>query len=262
MARIEIRHGETFLEAFSEQRRMANGINPWKTAPGILIRRVERALLCVGCLLLAIVTAARIDRAIWLRIEVSDFRAEQLLSLVSRGSRDNVDARFRSETRNLAYRTSRREAPALLAILRIPRAHLEVPVLEGTSALSLNRGVGHISGTAKPGQEGNTGIAGHRDGSFRLLRFVGVGDSIELEGPDRIFTYHVNQLRIVNPGDVEVLNPREVSSLTLITCYPFNFIGRAPRRYVVEAALTGVRIAHVSLDHQAQVSSTPTLQLQ
>lgn len=241
---------------------MANKTNSWKAAPSILIRRVERALLWIGFLLLVIVTAAEIDRAIWLHAEMSDFRAAQRLNLVSRGSENHVDFGLRSETRNLAYRKSRRETPSLLAILRIPRAHLEVPVLEGTSELSLNRGVGHIFGTPTPGEKGNTGIAGHRDGFFRLLRFVGIGDSIELESPGRILTYHVNQLRIVNPGDVEVLNPREVSSLTLITCYPFNFIGRAPRRYVVEAALTGVRIADVSLAHEPQVAPPPTLQLQ
>jgi len=240
---------------------MANEISSWKAASGILIRGVERALLWVGCLLLVIVTAAQIDRAIWLHSEMSDFRAAQRLNLMSRGFRNQDDFKLRSETRNLVYRKSSRDVPSLLAILRIPRAHLEVPVLEGTSELSLNRGVGHIFGTPRPGEKGNTGIAGHRDGLFRLLRFVGIGDSIELESPDRILTYHVNQLRIVNPGDIEVLNPREVSSLTLITCYPFNFIGRAPRRYVVEAALTGVRIADVSLAHEPQVSSPPTLQL-
>ena len=241
---------------------MANENNSWKTAPGILIRRVERTLLFVGCLLLGIVTAAQIDRAIWLHTEMSAFRAAQRLDLESRGFRNNVDFRLRSETRNLAYRESRTEVTSLLAILRIPRVHLEVPVLEGTSELSLNRGVGHIYGTPRPGQQGNTGIAGHRDGLFRLLRSVGIGDSIELESLGRILIYRVNQLRIVNPGDVEVLNPREGSSLTLITCYPFNFIGRAQRRYVVEAALTAVRVADVSPSDETQVLSPPNLQLQ
>jgi len=241
---------------------MANEMNSWKTAPGILIRRVEGALLFVGCLLLGIVTAAQIDRAIWLHAEMSSFRAAQLLDLTSRGFRNNVDFRLRSETRNLGNRKSRTEVPSLLAILRIPRAHLEVPVLEGTSELSLNRGVGHISGTPRPGHKGNTAIAGHRDGFFRLLRFVGIGDSIELESPGRIITYRVNQLRIVNPDDIEILNPREISSLTLITCYPFSFIGRAQRRYVVEATLTAVRVADVPLAHETQVLSPPKLQLQ
>ena len=241
---------------------MANETNSGKTAPGILIQRVESALLFAGCLLLGIVMAAQIDRAFWLHTEMSGFRAAQRLDLASRGFRNNVDFRLRSEVRNFAYRKSRTGVPSLLGILRIPRAHLEVPVLEGTSELSLNRGVGHISGTPRPGQKGNTGIAGHRDGFFRLLRSVGVGDSIELESPGRILTYRVNQLRIVNPGDVEVLNPREVPSLTLITCYPFNFIGRAQRRYVVEAALTAVRVADVSPSDETQVLSSPKLQLQ
>jgi len=233
-----------------------------KLLPAILIRRVERTLLFVGCLLLGIVTAAQIDRAIWLHIEISHFRAAQRLDLASLGFRNNVDFRLRPEARRLAYRKSMAEIPSILAILRIPRAHLDVPVLEGTGELSLNRGVGHISGTPKPGQKGNTGIAGHRDGFFRLLRSVGIGDSIELESPGRILTYRVNQLSIVNPGDIDVLNPRDVSSLTLITCYPFNFIGRAPRRYVVEAALTAVRKADVSPAHEPQVSSAPKLQRQ
>jgi sortase A len=241
---------------------MSNEINSWKMAPGILIQPVERILLCIGCLLLGVAMAAQIDRAIWLNTEMRGFRAAERADLASRPFRNDVNFGLRSDTRNFTHQKGKAEVPSVLAILRIPRSHLQVPVLEGTGGLSLNRGVGHISGTPRPGQQGNIGIAGHRDGFFRLLRFVGIGDFIELESPGRILTYRVNQLRIVNPGDVEVLSPREVSSVTLITCYPFNFIGSAPRRYVVEAVLIAARTADASAAHEPQISSRPTLKVQ
>jgi len=125
-----------------------------------------------------------------------------------------------------------------LAILRIPRLNLEVPILNGTDDITLNRGVGWIEGTAQIGENGNMGVAGHRDGFFRGLKDIKVGDRVELEGPERTDTYVVDQLQIVRPEDVSVLRPRSQPSLTLVTCYPFYFIGSAPQRYIVHASLT------------------------
>jgi LPXTG-site transpeptidase (sortase) family protein len=126
-----------------------------------------------------------------------------------------------------------------LAVLRIPRIHLEVPVLEGTDDVTLNRGAGHIEDTAKPGADGNSGIAAHRDGFFRGLKDVAQGDAIELVTPASTEIYRIERIWIVNPEDVSVLDPTPKRSLTLVTCYPFYFIGSAPRRFIVRAVLAG-----------------------
>jgi sortase A len=121
------------------------------------------------------------------------------------------------------------------AVLRIPKLHLEVPVYEGSEERVLNRGLGRIIGTAKLGEPGNTGLAGHRDGFFRGLKDIGPGDTLELMLPDRTDHYRVTNIIITNPDDVSVLEPSSTASLTLVTCYPFYFVGSAPQRYIVQA---------------------------
>jgi sortase A len=131
-------------------------------------------------------------------------------------------------------------SPAPLAVLRIPTVGLEVPVLAGTDARTLDRGVGHIEATAEPGTGGNAGIAGHRDGFFRGLKDIVPGDTIELDTLDGRDVYQVEQTWIVTPDDVSVLEPTPTAALTLVTCYPFYFVGSAPQRFIVRA----VRISH------------------
>ena len=133
--------------------------------------------------------------------------------------------------------TLARPAPPPLGVLRIPRLHLEVPILEGTDEWTLDRAVGHIEGTARPGATGNVGIAGHRDGYFRVLKDIAAGDAIELVLQHKIERYRVQKLSIVGPDDVGVLAPGTDSSLTLVTCYPFYFVGSAPKRFIVRAEL-------------------------
>jgi sortase A len=130
-----------------------------------------------------------------------------------------------------------RPAPPPLAVLRIPRLRLEVPVLEGTGEWTLDRAVGHIPGTARPGETGNVGIAGHRDGFFRVLKDIAPGDLLELALASEVRLYRVREMSIVRPGDVGVLAPGRESLLTLVTCYPFYFVGSAPQRFIVRAAL-------------------------
>jgi sortase A len=150
-----------------------------------------------------------------------------------------VDFSLWSPGRIRAYRRSlARDAGAAIALLRVPKIHLLVPVFDGTSDLVLNRGVGRIAGTALPGQPGNLGLAGHRDGFFRGLRNVGRGDTLELVTGNGTAVYRVDRIEIVSPDDVSVLRPRQAPSLTLVTCYPFYYIGHAPKRYVVEASLS------------------------
>ena len=126
---------------------------------------------------------------------------------------------------------------APLAILRIPTLALQVPLLEGTDDLVLNRGVGRIIGTARPGELGNIGVAGHRDGFFRGLKDLNQGDLIELETLTLTDTYRIDAITIVTPQDVHVLEHQSVPTLTLVTCYPFYFVGSAPKRYIVSATL-------------------------
>jgi sortase A len=125
------------------------------------------------------------------------------------------------------------------ALLRIPTIELEVPVITGTDELTLNRAVGRIPGTAAVEAGGNLGIAGHRDGFFRGLKDVGPGDRIELVTLGGIRLYEISDIWIVNPDDVSVLAPTDEPSLTLVTCYPFYFVGNAPQRYIVRAVLAG-----------------------
>lgn len=148
----------------------------------------------------------------------------------------NVDMSLWSEKRIRDYKASLKERFDLpLAVLRIPKIGLEVPVLEGTDDLTLNRGVGHIDGTPRPGEAGNSGIAGHRDGFFRGLKEIAVGDRFGLATLAGDESYEVDRITIVSPDDVSVLDETPEPSLTLVTCYPFYFVGDAPRRYIVRA---------------------------
>jgi sortase A len=149
------------------------------------------------------------------------------------------DFRFWSQKRIEAYQASLM-APLQrpLGVLRISAINLEVPVLEGTDDLTLNRAVGHIDGTPAPGETGNVGIAGHRDGFFRALRDIHSGDTIDLFTEKGNSRYVVDEIVIVPPDDVSVLAARSKPALTLVTCYPFYFVGNAPLRYIVRATIT------------------------
>jgi sortase A len=131
--------------------------------------------------------------------------------------------------------TLSKPAPPPLAVMRIPKIRLEVAVLSGTDDFALNRAVGHIEDTALPGADGNSGIAGHRDGFFRGLKDIALEDVIELETLRGKETYRVEKIWVVEPEDVSVLDPTPARSLTLVTCYPFYHIGSAPQRYIVRA---------------------------
>jgi sortase A len=128
------------------------------------------------------------------------------------------------------------------ALLRIPSLGLQVPVLDGIDELTLNRGVGRIPGTARPGGLGNIGIAGHRDGFFRVLKDINVGDEVELVTWRERFRYRVTDIDVVEKHDVNVLTTSDNSMITLVTCYPFYFIGHAPKRYIVKASLADSEI--------------------
>ena len=143
-----------------------------------------------------------------------------------------------SSTRVSAWRKAVSEPrPVPLAVLRIPKIRLELPVLPGTDDRTLDRGVGHIEYTVEPGTDGNSGIAGHRDSFFRGLKDIGLDDLIELDTHQGTDVYRVERTWIVNPEDVSVLDPTPTRALTLVTCYPFYFVGAAPQRFIVRAVL-------------------------
>jgi sortase A len=132
---------------------------------------------------------------------------------------------------------SRPAADGVVGRITLPRLAISALIVEGTSETSLRHAVGHIAETALPGEPGNVGLAGHRDSFFRGLRNVRRGDAIVLATTRGEFRYQVVGTRVVSPRDVEVLDPdpagREI--LTLVTCYPFYFVGAAPNRFIVRA---------------------------
>lgn len=126
-----------------------------------------------------------------------------------------------------------------LAKLEAPKVHLQATVLEGTDEGTLAKAAGHIEGTALPGPQGNIGIAGHRDTVFRPVRRLDLGDDLILTTADRVYRYRIMRTEIVNPEEVWVLGKMRQPTLTLVTCYPFNAIGHAPKRYIVHGELVG-----------------------
>jgi sortase A len=213
--------------------------------PAMKISRVERVLLATGLVLLAVWGGARFHSSVASRAAIARFEGlgETSPSGDVTASLDPVptipvDFQLWSPKRISAYEESLglKTDPAL-AILRIRKINLEVPVFNGTDDLTLDRGVGRILGTARIGEPGNLGIAGHRDGFFRGLQSVVAGDVIELVRPQHSDEYVVRQIEIVTPDDTSVLKPTAAPTLTLVTCFPFYFVGHAPKRYIVTAEI-------------------------
>jgi sortase A len=223
--------------------------------------RIERILLLSGLGLLVGYGAARLEGFFSSRAALQRFSAGSELS--NPASDDDaqeiappgMDFSLWDAHRVRAYRQSK-SATAPLAILRISKIGLEAPLLDGTDAFTLNHGLGRISGTAQPGEPGNLGIAGHRDGFFRGLKDLGPGDTIDLTTRSGVDHYVVDQIEIVKPNDVHVLGPRATPSVTLVTCYPFYFIGSAPQRYIVHASHTSFEPQQFNSTEQGSLTLT------
>ncbi len=129
----------------------------------------------------------------------------------------------------------------LLGRVEIPRIGLHAMVVEGTTETALRRAVGHVEGTALPGQPGNVGLAGHRDTFFRGLRRLRKHDRIRVTTLDGEYDYLVDSIQVVEPDDVQVLDATARPTLTLVTCFPFHYIGPAPHRFIVRAHAIGRR---------------------
>lgn len=123
-----------------------------------------------------------------------------------------------------------------VGVMRIEDLNIEIPIYNGTEELNLNRGVGRIKGMARMNEaSGNLGIAGHRDGIFRPLKDIQVGEDIEVVTPLGTETFLVSSITIVPKDDISVLEPTDERTMTIVTCYPFYHVGNAPKRYIVKA---------------------------
>jgi len=135
-----------------------------------------------------------------------------------------------------ATRRLPRPARGLIGRVEVPRIGLAAIVIEGSNAAVLQRAVGHVSGTALPGEPGNVALTGHRDSFFRSLRNIRENDMIRMTTPKGLFWYRVTSISVVSPENIAVLAAGDGEALTMITCFPFSFVGPAPRRFVVHAA--------------------------
>jgi sortase A len=222
------------------------------------VKRIGTALIAVGVVLLGIWAAARLHTILGSRQDRTRFEEQRAAvrtpappatsatpaspvptadaAPLPRLAEGPVDVSLWSEKRVKEWKESLetdRRAP--LALLRMPRLKIDVPVLEGTDDLTLNRGAGWIEGTARPGEPGNVGLSAHRDGFFRALKDVAAGDELVLETPRATTRYAVTWTKIVDPDDVSVLDETDGPAVTLVTCYPFYFVGSAPQRLIVRA---------------------------
>jgi sortase A len=180
---------------------------------------IEAFLWIAGCL------AIGYCAFIWGRAQFDQAQAEWALDHTLPGDAGTDAAKSASEG-------------SLVGRIDIPRLDLSAIVFEGTSDDTLARGVGHLRGSATPGARGNLVLAGHRDTFFRELRDIRQGDQVTVKAPDGEYQYSVDSTAIVQPTQTEVLRPSDGATLTLITCYPFNYIGSAPERFIVRAHFT------------------------
>lgn len=198
-----------------------------------MIKRIEYTLWLIAaiCLLLfGVVVKTQIVLA-------QEKAIERIEAVIVATELDSPDRSLWSKHRieeHQAYLSSIGTAEAL-AILEIPAVDMRVAVFNGASDDVLNVGIGRISGTANVGESGNLGLAGHRDGFFRPLKDIAIGDELVVRHPYGVDRYKVSDLLIVDPENVSVLAPTSATRLTLVTCYPFYFVGSAPKRYIVVA---------------------------
>lgn len=198
--------------------------------------RVEAALLKIGLALMIVYMLLRVD--------ASANGQRDLSSLEVRPP----DTSLWSPGRIAGFRASTSSPEALVGALFIRSLDLSAPVYADTNEVHLNRGVGLIAATAKPGTLGNVGVAGHRDGYFRALKDIKSGDTIELVTQARSYVYRVLRVAIVERDDASALRHTKTPTVTLVTCYPFYFVGPAPLRFVVQGELVSshARTASVS----------------
>jgi len=189
------------------------------------LRWSEAVAYIVGALLCSLFALAQTDSALGSTNAIEEFAA----------SLNPPDQTLWAASRVRDYQAAQQSPMKAVAVLTIPSLKLEVPVFEHDDELSLNRGAGLVAGMGTPDTGGNVGIAGHRDGFFRVLKDVKVGDLIEIRTRLKMHRYRVTSIDIVDKTDKRVLADTDEPGVTLVTCYPFYYLGNAPQRYIVAA---------------------------
>jgi sortase A len=188
------------------------------------LKLAEHALTMVAVLALGYCLAVFLEAKVYQARAAQDFARK--LRLKERNKTALVDS-----TASVATP----DKHGVVGSLEIPRIGVSVMVVEGVDNSDLKRAVGHIPGTALPWESGNVGIAGHRDTFFRPLRSIERDDKITVRTLQGAYRYRVVSTSVVRPEDIEVLYPAGRDSLTLVTCFPFEYVGSAPKRFIVRA---------------------------
>jgi sortase A len=200
------------------------------------LRWLERALLLIGLLCLGAYAYA------WADAKYTQYKEEKILEEAL--ARQQAQATPAAESDALGAfqeaglpKPPREPGPegSLVGRIEISRLGVSAIVLEGVDKKTLRRGVGRIPGTSVPGEEGNVGLAAHRDSFFRGLRDIRKNDIVTLKTVEGTFSYQVDWTEVVLPQDTHVLDETEGPAITLVTCYPFNYVGPAPKRFIVRA---------------------------
>jgi sortase A len=205
---------------------------------GVGLRFCEKALIGLGLVLVAIYGSFRAHA--WFFQAYDSWSFDQAARQAQSRAEEPVAENYEgwASARILAHQKSLARSPrTIVGRLLIPALDMNVMVLEGTDRWTLNRAAGHVEGTALPGKTGNVVISAHRDGFFRTLGRIRQGDEISLVTLEKTYTYQVERTQIVNPNETHVMDPSVNPILTLVTCYPFYFVGDAPQRFVVQAQL-------------------------
>lgn len=189
-------------------------------------RWLERVLLTLGVILLGYYGYVSAEARLYQAFEQRELDAILASAPPSRPA---------PETAAPAAGRSLPAAGSAIGRIEIPRLGVSTVIRAGSDARTLRLAVGHIPGTALPGEDGNIGLAGHRDTFFRRLRDIRADDEIRIVTPEGTFTFRVQLTNVVQPQDTWVLNPTTNPTLTLVTCYPFTYVGSAPQRFIVRA---------------------------
>jgi sortase A len=193
------------------------------------LRVLERLLLVVGVLCLGYFGYVSAETALYQAVETRELNA--ILAAAP-----PAPAPVGKVARPAAPRPRPADGTAL-GRLEIPRLNVSAIVRAGSDSRTLRLAVGHIGGTSLPGEPGNIGLAAHRDTFFRRLGEIRPDDLVRLVTAEGTYVYRVEDTQVVEPHDTWVLNPTDEPALTLVTCYPFRYVGSAPRRFIVRAHL-------------------------
>jgi sortase A len=201
--------------------RPSNGTRGFSRA----LRWTEIGAYIAGALLCSLFALAQADSALGSTNALEEFAA----------SVNPPDQTLWAAGRVRDYQAAQQSPTKAVAVLTIPSLKLEVPVFEHDDEISLNRGAGLVAGMGTPDTGGNVGIAGHRDGYFRVLKDIKVGDLIDVRTRLKLHRYRVTSIDIVDKTDKRLLADTDEPGVTLVTCYPFYYLGNAPQRFIVAA---------------------------